>query len=149
MKLKSTAAKPTKRFWFESYRWFRTSEGFLVLGGRDAATNEKLVKKQLEDEDRYIHADIHGAPSIVIKAEGKPITDRAIEEACAFAVGTRRWPARTNSSSAKISRSLARAWLMADALRPRRSAARVTLASTSSASRTTRRLASTSFRCMI
>ena len=36
----------------------------------------------------------------------------------ALAVGTSFWPARTNSSSAKISRSLASAWLMAEALRP-------------------------------
>jgi hypothetical protein len=66
----------------------------------------------------------------------------------ALAVGTSRWPARTNSSSAKISRSLASAWLMAEALRPSRSAARVTLASTSKASSVTSRLASTSLKCM-
>lgn len=84
---KKSAAKPTKRFWFESYRWFRTEEGFMVLGGRDAATNEKLVKKHLDESDRYVHADIHGAPSVVVKSDGRDITEKAIEEACAFAVG--------------------------------------------------------------
>ncbi len=63
-------------------------------------------------------------------------------------MGTRRWPARTKSSSAKISRSLASAWLMAEALLPSRSAARVTLASTSNASSVTSKLASTSLKCM-
>lgn len=91
---KKSAAKPTKRFWFESYRWFRTEDGFLVLGGRDAATNEKLVKKHLEESDRYVHADIHGAPSCVIKSDGRDISEKATDEACAFAVGmSKTWTA--------------------------------------------------------
>ena len=40
----------TKRFWFEQWRWFYSSDGHLVIAGRDVRSNEKLVAKQLEDK---------------------------------------------------------------------------------------------------
>lgn len=76
---------PTKRFWFESYKWFITSGGRLVLGGRDAKTNDQVVKKHLGDRERYAHADFHGAPSIVLK-EGAEATDAEMREVCQFAL---------------------------------------------------------------
>jgi predicted ribosome quality control (RQC) complex YloA/Tae2 family protein len=81
---------PEKSFWFERYRWSLSSNGNLILGGKDAKTNDQLIKKHLEKGDRYAHADIHGAPSCVIKIktiENEPveITDDALEDACIFA----------------------------------------------------------------
>lgn len=79
--------KPTQRFWFEAFRWFLTSDGHLVLGGRDASTNEKVVKKHLAEQDRYVHADLHGAPSLVVKAKGStPPSEAALVEAAVYAV---------------------------------------------------------------
>ncbi len=77
--------EPKKRRWFETFRWFTTSDGHLVIGGRDATTNERIVKKHMEMGDVFVHADIHGAPAVVIKGEGKKISEAAIEEACQFA----------------------------------------------------------------
>ena len=34
-----------KKEWFEIFRWFYTSEGFFVIGGRDATTNDIIIKK--------------------------------------------------------------------------------------------------------
>lgn len=82
-----TRAKPTKRFWFESFRWFETSDGHLVIGGRDAASNEKAVKKHLAENDRYMHADLHGAPSLVVlNRGGTPPSEAALAEAAQYAV---------------------------------------------------------------
>src|SRR3989339_690379 len=39
------AKKSRERKWFEKFRWFFSSEGFLCVGGRDATTNEVLIKK--------------------------------------------------------------------------------------------------------
>lgn len=39
--------------WYEKLRWFVTSDNFLVIGGRDANTNEAVVKKYL-DNNVYI-----------------------------------------------------------------------------------------------
>ncbi|XP_955164.1 uncharacterized protein TA04725 [Theileria annulata] len=56
-----------RRFWFEKFYWFITSQGYLVLAGRDALQNELLVKKYLTNGDLYFHADIHGASSVILK----------------------------------------------------------------------------------
>jgi len=71
--------------WFEKFRWFVSSDGFLVIGGRDAGTNEIVVKKHMEPRDIYLHSDIHGAPSVIIKSGGKDIPETTIQEAAVFA----------------------------------------------------------------
>ena len=71
--------------WYEKLRWFLSSDGFLVVGGRDAATNESVVKKYLENQDIYLHSDIHGAPSVVIKSNGKGIPENTLNEAASLA----------------------------------------------------------------
>jgi predicted ribosome quality control (RQC) complex YloA/Tae2 family protein len=80
--------------WYESFRWFHTSDDFLVIGGRDAEDNEALVKKYLEPGDRFFHAQAHGGPVTVLKATGPSepadadieIPDRSLAEAAQFAV---------------------------------------------------------------
>ena len=57
----------TKKYWFEKFKWFITSEGFLVVAGRDATTNEILIKKHLDDQDLVFHTDMAGSPFIIIK----------------------------------------------------------------------------------
>jgi len=56
--------------WYERFRWFHTSDGFLVIGGRDAEDNEAIVKKYLDRGDRFFHAQAHGGPATVLKATG-------------------------------------------------------------------------------
>ena len=65
--VEKTTVKKTKEFWFEAYKWFITSGGHLIVAGRDVRTNDQVVKKHLKLPDRYAHADVHGAPSVVIK----------------------------------------------------------------------------------
>lgn len=72
--------------WYEKYRWFFTSDGFLVIAGRDADSNEEVVKKYMEKGDIFFHAQAHGAPITVVKTEGKPITPETIAEVAQFAV---------------------------------------------------------------
>jgi len=89
---KATAnpVKKERTFWFERFRWFISSHGNLVIGGKDAKTNDLIVKKYLKEGDRYSHADVQGAPSIIIKTKDsmgnqKEINDETLEEACIFA----------------------------------------------------------------
>ncbi len=70
--------------WFEKLRWFLTSDGLLVIGGRDATTNEMVVKKHMEPKDIYFHSDIHGAASVVLKAGEGEIPETSINQAAAF-----------------------------------------------------------------
>lgn len=78
-------AKRRKKEWFEKFRWFRSSDGFLVIGGRDATTNEIIIKKHMEPHDIVFHAEIVGAPFVLIKTEGKTAPEQTINEAAQLA----------------------------------------------------------------
>ncbi|KFZ08551.1 hypothetical protein V502_09293 [Pseudogymnoascus sp. VKM F-4520 (FW-2644)] len=56
-----------KHMWFEKFTWFISSDGYLVLGGRDAQQNEILYKRYLRKGDVYVHADLDGAASVFIR----------------------------------------------------------------------------------
>ncbi len=93
-------AQPTKQFWFERFKWFFTSEGKLVIAGRDAHTNDGVVKKHLKEKDLYAHTDIHGAPSTILK-EGASATPEELREACQFATAqSKGWVAAVSEGSA-------------------------------------------------
>lgn len=84
--------KPLKKEWYEKFRWFHTSEGFLCIGGRDATTNDIIIKKHTEKNDIVFHTDMAGSPFFVIKSQAKQITKKALEEAAqATACYSRAW----------------------------------------------------------
>lgn len=76
--------KLRKREWYEKFRWCFTSEGRLILGGRDARNNELLIKKYMEQNDIFIHADVFGAAQVVLK-DGQEASQVEIDEAAGFA----------------------------------------------------------------
>jgi predicted ribosome quality control (RQC) complex YloA/Tae2 family protein len=57
-----------KKKWFESFRWFISSDNLLIVGGRDAISNEQIVKNKMKKNDAYFHADVFGAPHCFIQA---------------------------------------------------------------------------------
>lgn len=92
-------SKPEKKAvqrkkWHESFRHFMTTDGFLVVAGRNAEQNETLFRKYLKTGDIAFHADIQGAGLVVVKSAGKPITPEAKREAAEFAaVHSKAWKA--------------------------------------------------------
>jgi len=82
---------PVRKKWYEKFRWFMSSEGFLVVSGKDASTNELLIRKHLDDTDLVLHADIAGSPFTVVK-DGKMASSRTIQEAAVFTASfSRAW----------------------------------------------------------
>lgn len=61
-----------KVMWFEKFHWFLTSENYLVIAGKDAHQNELLVKRYLRKGDAYVHADLHGAATCVVRNRVAP-----------------------------------------------------------------------------
>ena len=45
------------------------TQGYLVLSGRDAQQNEALVKRYLRPGDVYVHAELHGASSCIVRCK--------------------------------------------------------------------------------
>ena len=83
--------KKRSREWFEKYHWLKTRNGFLVIAGRDAKSNEELVKKRMEKGDLFFHADIQGAPAtILINGQKAKKADRE-EAARLAAVFSKAW----------------------------------------------------------
>jgi predicted ribosome quality control (RQC) complex YloA/Tae2 family protein len=79
--------------WYERFRWFHTSDGFLVIGGRNADQNEEIVKKYLDRGDKVFHAQAHGGPVTVLKATGPSeaakdidLPESSLDQAATFAV---------------------------------------------------------------
>ncbi|PGH36529.1 tRNA threonylcarbamoyladenosine biosynthesis protein [[Emmonsia] crescens] len=54
-------------FWFEKFIFFVSSDGYLVLGGRDVQQTEILYRRHLKKGDVYVHADVQGAIPIFVK----------------------------------------------------------------------------------
>ncbi|VVB84622.1 Uncharacterised protein [uncultured archaeon] len=84
-KIRKKPEKPRQK-WYEQFRWFISSDGFLVIGGRDAQNNEDIVKKHLEKRDIFFHAHVSGSPAVVIKTEGKEVPETTLLEAAQFTV---------------------------------------------------------------
>ena len=103
---RTEAAEPrrSKPHWFERFRWFITSEGAVVVGGRDASSNDLLVRRNLKPGDRYVHADLHGAASVILKhpAPGEAaVTEASLREAGQWAVVfSKAWRAGLASAEA-------------------------------------------------
>jgi len=72
---KSTTINPTikiEKKWYHEYHWWYTKNNFLVVGGKNADQNEKLVKYYLKDNDYYFHTQEPGSGSFILFANDTP-----------------------------------------------------------------------------
>ncbi|KAK4433847.1 Nuclear export mediator factor NEMF [Sesamum alatum] len=84
----ATISHMRKVHWFEKFNWFISSENYLVISGRDAQQNEMIVKRYMSKGDLYVHADLHGASSTVIKNHKPecPVPPLTLNQAGCFTV---------------------------------------------------------------
>ncbi|MDO5844456.1 MAG: ribosome rescue protein RqcH [Methanocorpusculum sp.] len=73
--------------WYHRFRWMETSDGVLVIGGRNADQNEELVKKYMEGKDTFLHADVFGASVVIVKGNTEKIAE-AVQFAASY---SRMW----------------------------------------------------------
>ncbi len=92
---KKKAAGPgkMKAKWYHRFRWMETSDGVLVIGGRNADQNEELVKKYMEGGDTFLHADVFGASVVLVKGKTAHM-DEAVQFAASY---SRMWSGGTAS----------------------------------------------------
>ena len=84
-KQKEKKIEKKSKQWYDQFRWFKSSDGFLVVSGKDAKTNEKLIRKYMKDNDLVFHTDITGSPFTLVKnPEKKEIPETTIREAAEF-----------------------------------------------------------------
>ncbi len=80
-----------KKEWYERYRWFFTSDGFLAIGGRDASSNSSVIRKHLGKNDKVFHAEIVGSPFFILKDGAEDIASSVTEVAQATVCFSRAW----------------------------------------------------------
>lgn len=87
VRAQSTISKARKVFWFEKFYWFISTENYLVIGGRDQQQNELIVKRYMRPNDIYVHAEIQGASSVIIKnPSGNEVPPKTLLEAGTMAI---------------------------------------------------------------
>ena len=80
-----------KQEWYEKFHWFISSDGFLCVGGKDATSNELVIKKHVDASDIVFHTDMAGSPFFVVK-DGQRASELTLQEtAQAVAVYSRAW----------------------------------------------------------
>lgn len=105
LKQEKAILQPVRRqMWFEKFIWFISSDGYLVLGGRDATQNEMIYKRYLRKGDVYVHADLHGASSVIIKNNPKtpdaPIPPSTLSQAGTMSVcASSAWDSKAGMSA--------------------------------------------------
>ncbi|MBW2977629.1 DUF814 domain-containing protein [Candidatus Woesearchaeota archaeon] len=81
-----------KKQWYEKFHWFYSSEGVLCIGGRDATSNEIVIKKHVDPKDIIFHTEMAGSPFFVIKTQGKTPSEATLNEtAQATACYSKAW----------------------------------------------------------
>ncbi len=83
---KTTLIKRPKKKWHEKFRWFISSDGFLIVGGKDASSNEVIVKKYMDNNDLFFHTELRGAACVILKNPDKiEIPELTLKEVSTFA----------------------------------------------------------------
>ncbi len=81
---KKQVAIKKERKWYEKFHWFVSSEGFLVVCGRDASTNEVVIKNHTDKNDIVFHTETPGSPFCVVKTGGKSTGPDTLSETAQF-----------------------------------------------------------------
>ncbi|KAL8490521.1 hypothetical protein ACS0TY_022516 [Phlomoides rotata] len=98
----ATISHIRKVHWFEKFNWFISSENYLVISGRDAQQNEMIVKRYMSKGDLYVHAELHGASSTVIKNHKpeNPVPPLTLNQAGCFTVcHSKAWDSKIVTSA--------------------------------------------------
>lgn len=96
LKKEKQVLRPVRQsHWFEKFWWFISSEGYLVLSGRDEQQAEMLYRRHLKKGDVFIGSDVEGAAMVIVKNKIKslgqelvPIPPATLSQAGAMSVAT-------------------------------------------------------------
>jgi predicted ribosome quality control (RQC) complex YloA/Tae2 family protein len=89
------------KHWYERYRWFVTTDGHLVIGGRDASSNSAVIRKHMTENDIVFHAEIHGSPFFLVKNARNQENGNFVDETAQATVSfSRAWKDGLSSGDA-------------------------------------------------
>ena len=81
-----------QQMWFDKFHWFISSDGYLVIAGKDAVQHEMLYTRHLRKGDIFCHADVEGAAPAIIKnsptTADAPIPPSTLSQAGILSIST-------------------------------------------------------------
>lgn len=81
-----------KKEWYEKFRFTFTESGFLFVIGKDAGTNEVLIKKHTTEDDIVLHSEAPGSPFGIVKGSRDKINKEEIQECAQFLLSfSKQW----------------------------------------------------------
>ena len=92
-------------FDYRKYRWFYTSSGKLVVGGKNAEQNEELIKKMkaVKNDRIAMHTQMPGSPFSIILAPVNKISNNDIKETAIFTASfSRAWREKKEKTNVDI-----------------------------------------------
>ncbi|MCA9459459.1 MAG: DUF814 domain-containing protein [Nanoarchaeota archaeon] len=90
-----------KKEWYEKFRHTHTASGLLCVLGKDAGTNEILIKKHMDENDIVLHTEAAGSPFCVIKNAKDKISKEELEETAQFlSCFSKQWKAGFGTADA-------------------------------------------------
>jgi len=88
---------------YTQYRWFFTSSGLLVIGGKSAEQNEEIVK-MAKQNDVMLHTSDPGSPFCIIM-ENIEETDKDVKEAAIFCASlSKNWKSKKKQIAVDVFR---------------------------------------------
>ncbi|MFH1290346.1 MAG: NFACT RNA binding domain-containing protein [Nanoarchaeota archaeon] len=90
---------------YHKYRWFYTSSGKLVVGGKSSVQNDDLLKKLKRTKEDHVvmHTSTPGSPFTIILSDKEKVTKKDIEETAIFTgCFSRAWRARKKKAQVDI-----------------------------------------------
>lgn len=97
--------------WFTKFHWFISSEGYLVVGGRDATTNELVLKKYTDNNDVVFHTMMPGSPFFVMKKSHIDVKSALLNAVMKKLSQGKNKGEKTLSETAIATSSYSKAWL--------------------------------------
>lgn len=93
LKQEKDVLRPVRQaYWFEKFLYFISSDGYLVLGSRDAQQSEILYKRYMKQGDVFVHAELDGAIPVIIKnhpgTADSPIPPSTLSQAGNLSIST-------------------------------------------------------------
>lgn len=90
-KIQESRNTSSKKEWFQKFHWCLTSTNKLVIGGRDATTNDLIIKKYATESDLVFHTDMRGSPFVVLKNAADTSDQELLEASTLCLVHSKAW----------------------------------------------------------
>lgn len=103
LKTEKALLKPVRQaLWFEKFFWFISTEGYLVIGGRDVQQTDLLFRRFWKKGDIFVHADLEGAVPLLVKntTPDQPIPPSTLSQAGSYCLCTSKaWDSKQITSA--------------------------------------------------